>query len=87
MIWNFEHEIWGLKFLQLEILGILNLKIGHLECEIFKLGNENFELKISDLEFKKTWKFWTWSFILNPFQKIFILSFFFFFLKIWFFFF
>ena len=28
VIWNFEHEIWGLKFLQLEILGILNLKIG-----------------------------------------------------------
>ena len=55
--WNFEKlklgilGVCGLKFLQLEILGILNSKIGHLECENFKLGNENFELKIWDLEF------------------------------------
>ena len=53
--WKFEHEIWGLKFVQLEILEIegLDLKIGHWEGGIFKLGNENFELKIWDLEFEK----------------------------------
>ena len=39
-------------FLQLEILGILNFKIGHLEYEIFKLRNENFDLKIWDMEFE-----------------------------------
>ena len=48
VIWNFKHEIWGLKFVQLEILETegLNLKIGNWESGNFKIGNGNYELKI-----------------------------------------
>ena len=80
-------EICDLKFwtwnLRFEIFTTWNFGdfefknwVGHLEGEIFKLGNENFELKIWDLEFKKNLKIWFWSFILNSFQEFFILSFF-----------
>ena len=53
--WNFEHEIWSLKFLQLEILGILNVKIGHLECGILNLGMKILNWKFGIWDLKKTW--------------------------------
>ena len=53
--WNFEHEIWSLKFLQLEILGILNVKIGHLVCEILNLGMKILNWKFGIWDLKKTW--------------------------------
>ena len=72
-ILNMKSKVWN--FLQLEILGILNLKIGHLECENFKLGNENFELKIWDLGLLLkicSWRFFLWRFIqeIFPFMKM-----------------
>ena len=76
--WTFENEIWGLKFLQLEILETegLDLKIGHWEGGIFKLGKENLELKIWDLEFEKKLKILNLKFYQKFIPKIFILSFF-----------
>ena len=53
--WNFEQEIWSLKFLQLEILGILNVKIGHLECGILNLGMKILNWKFGIWDLKKTW--------------------------------
>ena len=83
-ILNMNFEVWN--FCNLKFWGFWILKIGHLECGILNLGmkilNWKFgiwvlkkKFEIWDLRFEKEKKrkkleIWTWSFILNRFQKI-----------------
>ena len=83
-ILNMNFEVWN--FCNLKFWGFWILKIGHLECGILNLGmkilnwkfgiwvlKKNLKFEIYDLKKKKRKKkleIWTWSFILNRFQKI-----------------